>query len=207
MNRFVALAGLLISPVLTVGCIVVEDDPPRHFHGSDTTTGSGGTTTAPPPPASSTDTPPSPAPMLAVVDTDQTMTADPGQGVGVFIEYGAGGNWHIWWTCDTAKTNQSCDYSVAATAAQGTIASVDASALQGGTVANPTPSRVEARITTTNQTHGLSFKTDPGVVVTVEASIGGVQDGSFLFFVQDGKVNGGFTGKVTNPLQVQGKTP
>jgi hypothetical protein len=34
-----------------------------------------------------------------------------------------------------------------------------------------------------------------------------VQDGSFLFFVQDGKVNGGFTGKVTNPLQVQGKTP
>ena len=26
-------------------------------------------------------------------------------------------------------------------------------------------------------------------------------------FVQDGKVNGGFTGKLTNPLQLQGNTP
>jgi hypothetical protein len=44
-------------------------------------------------------------------------------------------------------------------------------------------------------------------VITVEASVGGVKDGSFLFFVQDGKVNGGYAGKLTNPLQLQGKTP
>ena len=60
----------------------------------------------------------------------------------------------------------------------------------------PTPSSVEAKITTTNQVHGIRFDTNPGAIITLKASLGGIADGSFLFFVQDGKVNGGFTGKL-----------
>jgi hypothetical protein len=145
--------------------------------------------------------------MLAVVDDDQTMTADPGQGVGVFIEYKTGGTWHLWWTCDTAKTNQSCDFVVSATLAQGTIANIDQSQLQGGFIASPNASSVEAHITTSNDVDGITFQTPAGAQIEVTASVGGVTDGSFLFFVQDGKVNGGFTGKLTDPLDVQGKTP
>ena len=55
--------------------------------------------------------------------------------------------------------------------------------------------------------HGIRFDTNPGAVITVDAAIGGFKDGAFLFFVQDGKVNGGFTGKLTNPLQLQGNSP
>ncbi len=32
-------------------------------------------------------------------------------------------------------------------------------------------------------------------------------DGSFLFFVQDGVVNGNYTGTITDPLMLEGKTP
>lgn len=145
--------------------------------------------------------------MLVVIDTDQTMTADPGQGVGVFTEYAAGGHWHVWWTCDTAKTQQSCDFAISATATAGNVTNADASQLEGGFMTQSTPSSVEAKITTTNQVHGIRFDTNPGAIITLKASLGGIADGSFLFFVQDGKVNGGFTGKLTNPLQLQGKTP
>ena len=147
------------------------------------------------------------APMLVEVDTDQTMTAVGGEGVGVFIEYFKGGHWRLWWTCDTAQTQQSCDFSVSAAAASGNITNIDAEELPGGFVTASTPSRVDAKSTTTTEVHGIRFDTNPGAVITVEASVGGLKDGAFLFFVQDGKVNGGFTGKLTNPLQLRGNAP
>ena len=139
--------------------------------------------------------------MLVAVDTDQVMNADPGQGVGIFTEYAAGGKWHIWWTCDTAISQTQCDVSLAATAATGTIDALSSEQLEGGTVTTPDPTRIEARITTT-----------PGAVITLEAKVGGLSEGpgpnrSFFFFVQDGKINGGYTGPLTNPLQLQGSKP
>ena len=53
----------------------------------------------------------------------------------------------------------------------------------------------------------MTFTTAPGAVLTVEASVGGLKDAAFLFFVQDGKVNGGVQSKLTNPLQLRGSTP
>lgn len=209
-SSVLAVAALSTS---LLACII-EDGPPRRLtndrepsddtgnvgglggtSGGSTGTSSGGTSTS------------GGSPILAVIDTDQVMTADPGQGVGVFIEYAKGGKWHLWWTCDTQQTNQDCQYVVSATASAGNIENIDSAELQGGTTASPTASRVEARSTTTNQVHGITFHTNPGAVITVEASVGGIKDGKFLFFVQKGKVNGGFTGKVTNPLQLQGDTP
>ena len=192
---------LALLPVVLFAC-VFDDDSRRHAHeprGSDVAAPSGGTTQSP----SGAST----APMLVEVDTDQTMIATPGEGVGVFVEYGAGGKWRVWWTCDTAKTRQSCDFSVSVTAASGTISNLDSSELASGSTTTPTPSRVEAKTTTSSEVHGLFFTTKPGTVITVDAALGTLKDGSFLFFVQDGKVNGGYPGRLTNPLQMQGKTP
>jgi len=208
-GRFLALAVL---PLSSYAC-VYDDDPPRRLApdpqpayqpappAQGATGGSAGTSDTPPSSGSS------PAPMLVEVDTDQTMTADPGQGVGVFVEYGTGGKWHIWLTCDTAKTSQECDFTVDATVTVGTITNLDASQLAGGVATSPTPSSVHARITVSNDVRGVAFTTNPGVALTVRAALSDVTDGSFLFFVQDGKVNGGFQGKLSNPLQLQGKTP
>src|SRR5689334_23022928 len=114
---------------LTIACFssalvacVFDDEPPRRLApdphpayepgaGGNTGRGEGGGGSGA---AGSTG---SPSPMLVEIDTDQTMTADPGQGVGVFVEYSKGGHWHVWWTCDTAKTRQSCEFSVSASTA------------------------------------------------------------------------------------------
>ena len=196
--------GLALSGL---GGCVYDNEPPRRLaperqpYASDPGSGTDGNGDPAP------TTPGSPSPMLVEVDTDQTMDAVGGEGVGVFIEYAKGGHWHLWWTCDTAQTRQSCDFSVSATAASGNIENVDASELAGGAATSPTASRVEATSSTTTEVHGIRFDTKPGAVITVDAAIGGFKDGAFLFFVQDGKVNGGFAGKLTNPLQLQGNSP
>ena len=132
------------------------------------------------------------------------MNAVGGEGVGVFVEYGKGGHWHVWWTCDTSQTQQSCDFSISITAATGNISNIDATDLAGGLYTAPTPQRLDTTSTTTTDVKGFKFDTDAGAVITVEAALGSVEDGSFLFFVEDGKVNGGFTGKLTNPLRFEG---
>ena len=210
LGRLLTIAFL---PATLFAC-VYEDEPPRQLApdpqpyeqapaGSSSGQVPNGGTNGDTAPA-----PSSPSPMLVEVDTDQTMTADPGQGVGVFVEYGAGGKWHVWWTCDTAKTDQTCAFAVSINATSGNITNANASQLGNtGLMTTPTPSSIEASVTTATEVHGVSFDTNPGAIVTVKASLGGLADGSFLFFVQDGKVNGGFLGKLSNPLQLQGKTP
>src|SRR5258706_11303842 len=72
----------------------------------------------------STPTPAAQTPLLVTVDTDKVMNATPGDGVGVFIEYKTGGTWHVWWTCDTNKSQKPCAFDVLATASTGTIKNV-----------------------------------------------------------------------------------
>jgi hypothetical protein len=145
--------------------------------------------------------------MLVEVDTDQTMDAVGGEGVGVFVEYGKGGHWHLWWSCDTNKTAQGCDFKVTAVANSGALSKLDSSEVQDGSASANGTNGVVATTTSTTGVNGIRFDTDPGAIITVSASVGSLQDGSFLFFVQDGKVNGGFAGKLTNPLELQGNTP
>jgi hypothetical protein len=207
---FRGAASLALSTTL-LAC-VIDDSPPRRVGA----TGMSNPPSADPVGGSAPDSPASASPMLVVVDTvvdpEQVMHADGGQGVGVFAEYWPGGKWHVWWTCDTARSLQSCDVAVAATVATGAIGAIDSEELQGGTLTTPDPSRVEVRITTTNQIHGIWFDTTPGVVLTLEATVGGLKEGpsanhSFFFFLQNGKINGGYDGPLTNPLQLQGNKP
>jgi hypothetical protein len=122
-------------------------------------------------------------PMLVEVDTGKTMTAQPGDGVGVFIEYAGGGKWHIFWTCDTNQTRQSCNFiSRSQTEAFGA----------GDALVSVSPKQIVAATRTTTQASGVTFETEAGATVLVDASVSGLEDSRFLFFVQDGAVNGGF---------------
>ena len=149
--------------------------------------------------------------MLVVVDTDRTMNANPGDGVGVFTEYRAGGHWRVWWTCDTNKTAQSCDFDVTASVSSGAItkaASIgNTSLLPSGPGTSAGPVQTEGQATTTTSTDGISFDAPAGATVTLDAKMDGQEDGSFLFFVQDGKINGGYAGTLTDPLMLQPSAP
>jgi len=154
-------------------------------------------------------------PMLVVVDTDRTMNATPGDGVGVFTEYRAGGHWRVWWTCDTSKTAQSCDFDVSAFLANvlpgnGAITNV---APIGNTSLLPSggpglgEGDAEGQATTTTSVDGIAFDAPAGATITLDAKMDGQEDASFLFFVQDGKINGGYAGTLTDPLMMQPSAP
>ena len=156
-----------------------------------------------PPSGSST---PSPNPLLVDVDPDQTLNAVPGDGAGVFIEYSSGGHWHVWWTCDTNKTQLSCSWDVKVSEANGSIGKPAADATST-TIGSSSGSALEATSTTGANADGVRFDTAAGATITVSASIGGVYDGSFLFFVQNGKINGGYMGTLTDPLKLEPASP
>jgi hypothetical protein len=200
MSKLSLLTSLTFLAALASACYVDSDPQPRVR---------GGTPTVPPPDTSGDTggTTSAPAPLLVEVDTDQTLNADPGKGVGVFVEYKKGGGWHVWWTCDTDKSRRSCAFTLdASLAGEGTITGVQTENITG---AQPSLTNGALHITTTtaSEVHGMSFQTPPGATLTLAAKVDSITDGSFLFFVQDGKVNGGYTGKLTNPLQFVGKTP
>jgi hypothetical protein len=191
---------------LVSGCVVENDPSPSRQQGSTvspapTATGSTGGSTGT---GGTGGTGGSVAPMLVDVDTNQTMSATPGDGVGVFVEYKAGGSWHVWWTCDTNKSQQSCNFSVKLSASAPLSNVVTTGSAQASTA---TPGITTFTTNTSSAIDGVTFDTVAGDVLTLDAAVDGIADGSFVFFVQSGKVNGGYTGKLTNPLKLEGKTP
>jgi hypothetical protein len=160
-------------------------------------------------------------PLLAVVDTGQTLTAPAGQGVGVFIEYQTGGHWLLSWTCDTSLTGHSCPFALAVDvisggaglapeggAAPGTIANViDQLTAADGAWRTPSAGELSVSTTTTTNTDAIGFDTYPSATITLTVTLSGAENGSFLFFVQDGKVNGGYKGIISDPLMLVASTP
>lgn len=147
-------------------------------------------------------------PLLVDVDTGKVMSATPGDGVGVFVEYAAGGHWHVWWTCDTNVSGQSCAMDVRISVATGAIG--NAKIQDGSSTSTQLATRaasLEATSTTTTTIDGVDFDTSGGAAITVDAAVGGIRDGKFLFFVQNGQVNGGYQGTLTDPLQLEPSSP
>lgn len=196
MMRSVAfpLALSLSSLLLAAGCVVdMHDD---NWHSRDDDRRTSGPYTDPP------------KALLVRVDTGKTMAARPGEGVGLFVEYDQGGRWHIWWTCDTRQSAQRCNFRVAVTAESSSITGLQKEDIGPfDTVQQPSAERVLALTSTTLSVPGLRFLTDPGAVIAVEATMDDVSGSRFFFFTQDGKVNGGFRGRLTNPMLFQGLTP
>lgn len=156
----------------------------------------------------SPNTPSGVAPVRIVIDSDQTMDATGGDGVGVFVEYQSGGKWHVFWTCDTTLSAQACDFAIQASVADGEFKDLDASKVALGTALSASHQQLNVTTHTSVQIHEIWFSTQkPGVPVTIAASVSGLQDGSLFFFVQKGQVNGGYTGALTNPVEFEGSTP
>lgn len=156
---------------------------------------------------------PSSQPMLVVVDSNETMNASPGQGVGVFTQYQTGGHWNVWWTCDTDKSSLPCAFDITASVMAGAIENVAGQALQRTDVLNqPSAQEIEATTTTTTTTvEGVTFDTvvpsGDTPIVTVTVKLSGYYDPSYFFFVQDGKIKGGYTGSLTDPLMFEPSSP
>jgi hypothetical protein len=191
-----ALAGPLVAACTMDG----SDSPPQtgfgggggSANGAGSESGSGG---------------PSPQPMLVEVDTNRTMSARPGQGVGVFVEYAQGGHWHAWWTCDTSATGFGCAFDVTVSA-DAAITNVAGNMLEAtDQLSQATDGTLSLITQTSTGTDGVTFDTAPGGIVTIEAKLNGEDSGALFFFVQDGAINGNYQGSLTDPLMFEPTTP
>ncbi len=52
-----------------------------------------------------------------------------------------------------------------------------------------------------------TFDTAPGATIELTTKLSGELNGAIVFFVQDGQVNGGYTGTLSDPLDFVGSTP
>ena len=109
------------------------------------------------------------------IDTDQRLAVDPGDGVGVFVEYGSGGHWHVYMTCDTARSGLACNYDVVVqpvgpsqirAALPDDLEPDDSISLRGGDFA-----QVVAR--TDFDYDGFFVDTEPGVTLSIDAYLDG----------------------------------
>jgi hypothetical protein len=151
-------------------------------------------------------------PMLVDVDANRTMSATPGKGVGVFTQYRTGGHWSVWWTCDTNTTHQPCNFEVSVTVETGSIAGATGQGLQAGdTLTQPGGQEIDVQSTTTTAVVGVTFDTvvpsGTTAIITLDAKLGEVSNPSYLFFVQDGRINGGYSGTLTDPLMLEPSSP
>lgn len=186
--HFLGLCAVFAASAALSGCIFIGGDHDNDHHVD-------------------TDPPPTlPEPMLVSIDTDQTIDAVPGEGVGLFVEYAAGGNWLLWTTCDTNYSNVACIFDV--------FASVDTSSTIDEVTSDDMEGHDQAEVLTNGEVHmhaetasdfdAVRLVTTPGAILRVEVSLDGVANQHFVYWVNDGILH---EGAPTNPVDFQPTSP
>jgi hypothetical protein len=145
--------------------------------------------------------------LTAIVDTNRTLNATAGQGVGVFVEYDSGGHWDVSWTCDTAISNETCDFDLAFTIVNGGGAVPTNVMVYGDPTLPPVQGGLVITSTVGSSLDEVTFDTAPGATIELTTKLSGELNGAIVFFVQDGAVNGGYAGTLSDPLDFVGATP
>jgi len=184
------LAGA--SALLALGCVVDAD----HCDDCGMQDGYGGSAGSGPPASEKV--------ITATIETDQHLETTAGKGAGVFIDYSAGGYWHVFTSCDA---NGPCDFNVVATVGAG----VSLSAAQ---LENDEPSDgdalynyddgVEMAVRTWSDFDGMKFTTTPGATVRFEVYLDGVRDARYVYWVGDEAVH---SGAPSNPIDLEPSSP
>ena len=146
-------------------------------------------------------------PMLAVIDADAVISAEPGEGVGLFVEYKQGGSWHLWTSCDTNYSGVSCAFDV--------VVSVDTASEiidvveegledfdQAGRGEEPGTAFLVAD--TDSGTDGATIETTPGAILRVDLLLDGKAEPRFIYWFGDGVLH---QGAPTNPIDLEPNTP
>ncbi len=133
------------------------------------------------------------------IDTGAALTADPGQGVGVFVEYEEGGHWRVFTTCDTEKSSAACSFDMlASTSSSDGFSAVGSQSLaDDDTLEVQSDGSIHLVTQTSLQSNGMSFDAAPGAVVELDMLLDGVPQPSLVFAVSSGKL---LEGVPSNPV-------
>lgn len=106
------------------------------------------------------------------IDSGAGLALDPGQGVGIGVEYAGEGRWAVTTVCDTALSDARCLFDILITS-DGSAAGVDdvtGSDLESDDVLfSPDPFALELDFVTEADVDGATFITSPGATVRLAA--------------------------------------
>lgn len=137
------------------------------------------TTTDPPPETSSTPD--------VTIDTGAQMSAGPGDGVGLFVQYQGDGRWDLFTTCDTATSGTPCNFDVVVSPTAGAFSGVLGTDLgPQSSVALQSDGSIRLVTETDMGTDGVSFDADPGATIEVDVLLDGASQPQFIFAVSGG---------------------
>ena len=135
-----------------------------------------------------------------MIDTGAQMSADPGNGVGLFVQYQGDGRWDLFTTCDTAFSGAACDFDVVISAAPGDyftgVMGTDLS--PASDVALQDDESLRLVTSTSFGTDGVSFDATPGSTIEVDVLLDGVPQPAFIFAVSGGVVMNGMPSNVVD---------
>jgi len=134
-------------------------------------------------------------PIRATIDRDaELVDRNPGQGIGVFVEYHEGGEWRIDVGCDTTLSMLACSWLVVIEPLEGTLSKVAARDLESSDEFEFLPTSVGIDTTTTDDLDGVSFSAEPGSGIALFTALDGYQESRFVYWVGDGAVHTGAPG-------------
>ncbi|UQA58857.1 hypothetical protein [Polyangium aurulentum] len=179
----VACVGLASA---TTGCIIVADD-----NDDDVVV---------------VDNPRPVEPMLVTIDSDAILEAEGGEGVGVFVEYAAGGHWLVWTTCDTNYSGNVCAFDIFATVdTSSNLELVQGDGIEGYDFVNVEGSGgLEFYAETSADVDAVQFTTTPGAIVRLEVNIDGSPQPRFIYWVGNGVLH---EGAPTSPIDFEPSVP
>jgi hypothetical protein len=141
------------------------------------------------------------------VDTGETLEGHPGQGYGVFVEYAAGGDWHLWTTCDSDVTGYACRWDlIASVDATSTLEVTDKTELEApDQVLRIHQGAVRLVFQTDSDTDGVRLAATPGEPLSLDLE----WDGPFIPSSTLSWFGGGavHSGAPSNPVDLMPTTP
>jgi hypothetical protein len=140
------------------------------------------------------------------VDADANPpTAAPGDRVGLFVEYAAGGHWHLAAICDTLRTGEGCTYDIWAQVLSGPVSNVTGEGLGpndlAGTVGTDT---ARLSVDTSTETDGIRFDAPAGATVRLTMLLGQQSCVGLIYWKQAGAVRNDTNG---NPVDLVPTSP
>ena len=143
---------------------------------------------------------------VVTIDAGATLSLDPGQSAGIFVQYAEGGHWNLSTTCDTRTSGQSCAFDVVISPAPGaSFSGVQGQGLSRDDAFELRSDGTVRLVTSTSYgTNGISFDSDPGAIVEIDARLDGTDAPSFVNIMSDGAAAAGVP---TNPVDLSPSVP
>jgi hypothetical protein len=143
---------------------------------------------------------------LVVIDAGASIPLTPGESVGLFVQYAPGGHWNLSTTCDTRLSGQSCAFDVVISPAPGaSLSGVEGQGLsRDGRLVLGSDGTVRLVTATSFGTDGITFDSDPGALVEIDALLDGAEQPRLVHVVSEGVV---VEGVPTNPVELSPSAP